>query len=278
MDTPVPPASGTLLHDHPCIKCSYNLIGLSTTGVCPECGTDVARSLRGDLLFDSSPAYVATLHRGALLIIGAIITSIVIAVFTMIMAFVYRGMDGGVEIVINLTQCALTMVSLYGYWCFSEPDPGQLSTNLGEKPRRFMRISILCAAGSMLLMTGMQVFLIASGMKNSLQSPMGPNAPGFWTALILVLAVSLIGLAAWLVQFIATMRYSQWLAPRLPNEKLHNRAKLYIWLLPVIYLVGLCLVGLGPLVAMVLYILFFNTIRSNLADIMQKQRAAGVYG
>ena len=44
------PALPALASDLACRKCGYHLRGLPTNGMCPECGTPVAISLRGPLL------------------------------------------------------------------------------------------------------------------------------------------------------------------------------------------------------------------------------------
>ena len=55
-----------LLEDLLCNHCGYNLRGLLSEGRCPECGTEVARSLRGDLLVAADPAWLERLIRGHL--------------------------------------------------------------------------------------------------------------------------------------------------------------------------------------------------------------------
>ncbi|MCH8209871.1 MAG: hypothetical protein IIB99_00725 [Planctomycetes bacterium] len=47
-----------------CITCGYDLRSLPTEESCPECGTPIELSLRGDLLSQSDPAWVARLARG----------------------------------------------------------------------------------------------------------------------------------------------------------------------------------------------------------------------
>ena len=48
--------NGRILEDDlACVACSYNLRGLSPDGACPECGTTVERSTRGNLLRFSDP-------------------------------------------------------------------------------------------------------------------------------------------------------------------------------------------------------------------------------
>lgn len=51
-----------------CVTCGYALRGLDHDGMCPECGTPIERSLRGDLLAGAAPAWLATVTRGATLI------------------------------------------------------------------------------------------------------------------------------------------------------------------------------------------------------------------
>jgi hypothetical protein len=61
---PTPPPPPTVLGDLPCRKCSYNLRTLPTTGVCPECGTPVAESIRSDRLADADPHWLRTIRLG----------------------------------------------------------------------------------------------------------------------------------------------------------------------------------------------------------------------
>ncbi|UCC31092.1 MAG: hypothetical protein JSU86_02210 [Phycisphaerales bacterium] len=56
-----------------CIHCGYNLRGLSPGGRCPECGTPIGQSLRGDLLSSADPEWLARIHRGQLYIAVGIV-------------------------------------------------------------------------------------------------------------------------------------------------------------------------------------------------------------
>ena len=69
-------ADGNLAADRACVRCGYNLRGLPRAGVCPECSTPVADSLRTKILKYSSPEYLAKLHRGVFLVQTAIIIQI----------------------------------------------------------------------------------------------------------------------------------------------------------------------------------------------------------
>lgn len=48
----------------PCLRCAYPLPDLSPAAVCPECGTPVEHTLRGDRLAAADPAYLDQVLRG----------------------------------------------------------------------------------------------------------------------------------------------------------------------------------------------------------------------
>ena len=51
--------------DTECIHCGYNLRGLTNEGRCPECGSPVDDSLRGNLLRHADPDWLDRLRFGA---------------------------------------------------------------------------------------------------------------------------------------------------------------------------------------------------------------------
>ncbi|MFM9957968.1 MAG: hypothetical protein ACKVZJ_07815 [Phycisphaerales bacterium] len=246
-----------------CITCSYELMGLPTTGVCPECGTGVALSLRDNLLVNSSPTYLATIHKGVFLIQTGIIVMIVGFILMMIVGFSATifgaarpgGGAGGfnpatVALVIMAGIAALTiiptLIGLFGWYKFSEPDPRASELDRGEKPRRIVRTTVIVEV----------ILVIASQVTSvSLQVMSGwGTGPGVGIGLtILLVALTVSYYIAIAVRFFASMLYIRWLAPRVPNEKAFNRAKQFMWLGPLLCTVGALACYIGPLVALVLY-------------------------
>jgi predicted RNA-binding Zn-ribbon protein involved in translation (DUF1610 family) len=47
-----------------CVTCGYALRGLDAASKCPECGTEIARSLQTDSLSDADPGWVANMNGG----------------------------------------------------------------------------------------------------------------------------------------------------------------------------------------------------------------------
>ena len=73
-----------IAEDRPCIKCSYNLKGLTSRDRCPECGTPVrarVASVRQSGMIEADPAYVRQVRNGMWYVIGsgagAFVTAIV---------------------------------------------------------------------------------------------------------------------------------------------------------------------------------------------------------
>ena len=70
-----------------CVRCRYDLYGLSRDGLCPECGTSVERSLCLDRLSLADPAWLARLARGQMLItcgLCLLVLGMILAVFSLV--------------------------------------------------------------------------------------------------------------------------------------------------------------------------------------------------
>src|SRR5688572_1575750 len=117
--------------DLPCHKCGYNLRGLALDGRCPECGTPVGTSARGELLRYADPAWVAKLVRGLRLILWGVLAAIVAAaggtcVFGETLLAEIVGFAGG-------------LVNVYGAWLLTEPNPGSFGEDHTVTARKIVR-------------------------------------------------------------------------------------------------------------------------------------------
>lgn len=194
---------GMLAEDLPCRKCSYNLRGLSPEGRCPECGTAVGLSTLGDLLRYADPNWIRTVARGITIILW------------MILASVLLGCLGGTLLATEGLQQALSiglgLVSFYGVWLMTEPDP----SGLGEDPtitaRKVIRFALLVGIGA-------QVLTLATEQL---------SPPG---AVLIVFAV--LGVIATLIGLVgefAKFTYYEYLLRRVPDPKLAGRARFLKW-------------------------------------------------
>lgn len=251
--------------DVPCLRCGYNLRGLTPQGVCPECGTPIARALRGNLLIYSAPEYVAKLHHGLLCILLAIITLLgggFLLFATMLCIEIgfpeLQWLSSVLANVAILGSVGLSVLSLVGWWLFSTPDQAIVGRDTGDTPRKLLRIAVVLTAVVLMI--------------DAVGTLMMYQYVGF---AVLEIIGRLIGWAAWLVQVFASLLYVQWLANRLPNQKIAYLAGTYLWLLPLVYVLGFCVFFIGPLVATILYFILLNDVRVNIRRIWQEMVSEG---
>jgi hypothetical protein len=160
----------------------------------------------------------------------------------------------------SLAVIGLSILSVVGWWLFSTPDEAIMGHDTGDKPRKILRICVIIAA----------IMIVVDAVAQRLLY----QYVGFYA---LVELGSLLGWLAWIVQFFVSLLYIQWLATRIPDAGIVRTATLYLWLLPLIYIVGFCVFLIGPLVATIMYLLLLYNLRVRLREIqwwMRKQEAS----
>lgn len=249
--------------DVACVGCGYNLRGLEPGGKCPECGLDISRSLHGDQLVYSSGEYLAALCRGIRLIFVALIARVLIIVVGIVVGLLIGinadSISPGVESLVMglaaLADAAVAIVLIVGWWLFSTPDPSITSANTGDTARKFVRITVLISGVAGILNSTGETYQV------TVASPL----------VFLAAALAIIVLVAWVVSFFASMIYIRWLAKRIPSERVDKRAKLLMWLGPVLMTIGMLCIGLGPLVAVILYIILIYRMRLDILAVQAEQ-------
>jgi hypothetical protein len=269
---PTSAAGAVLAEDRACVQCGYNLRGLPYAGKCPECGIPVQDSLRGILLQFASSEYLAKLNQGLSLVLNGILLMIILNVLSF---FVGATGAGGSQIVLAIAGLQLlpSIMILLGYWKYTEPDPGFVGTELPGAARKIMRITVVVQAICTALGFVVQIVLLSSVTA-------GVATPGNNAAIAiggLVLLVSLASIAAWGVQFFATMKYTGWIATRVPDALIMKRARTYMWLLPLIGIVGIIVI-IGPLIALVLYWNLLDRLRKHVKSIRGTGAPAALKG
>lgn len=254
--------------DRACVACSYNLRGLPVLGICPECGHPVMDSLRGILLEFASRDYLAKVGSGLSLVLNGILLMIVMRVLEffgrMVLSAVGVRLEG-LSLLVSVIGLGVSAMILFGYFRYSEPDPGFAGSESPDSARRVLRVAVIIQAAAALIEFLMQVVL--------------------WATTITSLAVSLLSTAAvvfsliaWVVQFFAVMRYTEWLAKRVPDHFVVARTRRYRWLLPLISVVGAVAMMLGPLLALVLYWNLLHRVRIHTRSILKTGRPAKLRG
>ncbi len=239
--------SDTVDDDVICLQCGYNVRGLPRGGRCPECGTPIKRSLQGNLLRYSSPAYLATLNRGVLLILAAIAAQVICVVggWILIAWLTAKGWTDVArvsELLLSTASTGVSVVSLIGWWLFSAPDPAFVGSGGGTTARKVVRATVVAAA----VLTAMVT------VADTLATSIAPSGTAAGDILLGVVQA---------VKFFAAMLYLRWLAHRFSNVVFDARARLLMWLCPLLVTVGTLFCFVGPIIALVLYWNLLNWVR-----------------
>ncbi len=265
-------ALGVVEEDRPCLRCGYSLRGLSLTGACPECATPVESSLRGPLLEYSSAEYVASLHRGVFLVeLGLAIG--IFGVLAMVVGTVGLAVMGAgappawLPWLMGVGSVALTMLGLAGWWLLSTPDPAFVGQNNGTTARQVLRVTLVIAAASAVASLFTEV---AVGGTRGMGPGPGTTASPLTALVLLAMVVQVGAMIAWVVQFFAAMQYLRWLGPRIPDATITDRARRYMWLLPLIYVLGFICLMIGPLIALLMYIRLLDNLRTGLRSVRRR--------
>lgn len=254
-----------------CIKCAYALDGLPNDGQCPECATSIELSLREPTLANADPAYVLKLRSGLSMVLNGILLMIVVMLGSTIGMVAMGAMGVGVGnagLVIQVLNLIVSAIILLGYWKYTEPDPSQVALETTKSARTIIRWTVL-------LQAGIAVFELFAEFVPRVAPSMGTGTPGAALQGIRVV-LSITNFVLWAVQFFAVMRYTRWVATRVPDYFIVRRTKKYMWLLPVLYIPGMLLIGLGPLIALVLYWNLLDRLRKHVKAIIKTGHPAAL--
>jgi MFS family permease len=171
-----------------------------------------------------------------------------------------------------------TLMSVFGWYWFTEQDPGVGLKDKADKHRRIVRITAIangiCGIGGAIFGV-LGIGYTQSLMTRGAAGPSGPAfSPAMYTLIALSMLLSLAVFVLWAVQIIASLNYMAWLASRVPDQPLREKALRYRWVLPLIFVVGYVCIGLGPIIALILYYNLINQMRIIVRNI-RDQRGYG---
>ncbi len=250
-----------------CAGCGYSLEGLPIGGNCPECGMPVERSLRGPMLRFAGVDYLKSLHWGVCLVLIANILTILVFVLGFLgqvgLAAAKVNKNQWFDAATELFGLVPTVTGLVGYWLFTTPDAALQHAEqpaTARKVVRAMTVVQLCASLLGAVATLVAVPAISAGV--------GPAAQ------VASKSFAFVAMVAWGTAFFAVMLYVKWLAMRVPDAEMMDRTKMYMWLLPLLAIPGCVLCFLGPIAAMILYIILFDQVRGRLKEALAEASEA----
>lgn len=220
-------------YDVACIFCGYNLRGLLPTGRCPECGSPIADSIRGDFLKFADPAWLDKLRLGTSLKLWNILVAIL------------AGLAGGLLAVLTGLSALVPLVAMIagvlGLWATFLITTQEPRISLQEDPITLRKVIRTCALAA----------FVGSIIQQGVSA--GPGASlGSASVLIAVLG-GILGLAGVVAMFGELVYYRRF-ALRIPDAKLARSTRILLWAIPVtvgaVVLFGVIAVFAGGLVVM----------------------------
>jgi len=290
--SPVPDIPPIVIDSRPCLSCGYDLKGLASAGVCPECNSPVIRSLYGNLLRYASLDYLKTLKQGCLIVELSFAASIILGGLGIAMAAASSFLVGFAragEFLSAGAEALAAAISLVGWWIFTTPDPGLLGEDAGTNSRKVLRFALIggalfaLAKFSLTFAPGFSqaardVAFSGVGTSGTTSGTPGNNT-GFITfggtsavfgpgisvwPMILLGGVSIINLGFTITKFFASMYYLRGIVRRMPDPALEVHVRRFMWTGPLLVTVGLLLCGTGPIIAFVLNWVIIDKVRQRL--------------
>lgn len=165
MDDAIEPGQA-IAHDVPCVNCGYNLRGLGRSQVCPECGETIERSLRGDWIWFSDPAWLRRMRAGTRWLFWVIVVVFVLRITSRVLIQFGISQLGPLSSNSAITwvfvgvNAVAALLRLPGLWLVTIAEPGRSRDARGAVARRVARVGMLGA--EVLSVLALPVWFIAN--------------------------------------------------------------------------------------------------------------------
>ncbi len=199
----------------PCIHCGYNLRGLLSDGICPECSQAIAASLQGDLLRFAEPVWLKRVVFGVWLTLFSYlgIFVIVLVVTALPWAWALGWWVGTVAMV------ASSLLTVWATFCITAQEP---RLSLSEDPVLLRRLVRICA-----VVSATRKIIDDVGM-----IPLPQTVRQ---------VIEIAGAFAAVVMMFGLLVYLRRFGRRIPGKKLAGSASTLLWVLPASLLMRLVL-------------------------------------
>ncbi|MDO8629812.1 MAG: hypothetical protein Q7R41_04905 [Phycisphaerales bacterium] len=209
----IPQATPTAIdYDIACIFCGYNLRGLVPTGRCPECGSNIADSNRGDLLKFADPAWLDKIRFGTSLKLWNILLALLAGLAGAILVLL-----AGLSAFIPLMGLAAGAVGLWATFLITTQEP---RISLHEDPVTLRKVIRTCALAAFIGSIIQQAVTAGRGLAFGQVDKL---VAGFGAVL---------GLAGVVVMF-GELVYFRRFALRIPDARLARSTRILLWAMPI---------------------------------------------
>lgn len=255
---------GVVTQEVACRGCGYNLQRFSLAQVCPECGWPVARSVQGEALLYTPPAYLRTVRSSITIIIAALMVDVVSTFGVVILDTINEmfSMQWNLE-PLHIASHALSflanVVTVWGFWRFTTPDPTLSRTEQRTSAYWILRIATVAAA-----LGGFVETVFATLARAGTYTPTG----------VIEILMTVFGVAVYLLTaawISAAMHFVSEIAVRVPDATLAYRTRVMVWLSWVLMLPGMLACFIGPIACVVYTFIALIQLREHIGQILRQQ-------
>jgi len=216
------------------------------------------------LLSESHPRYVGAMRDGAVFVlfalavnilasIGLFIAGLLMGVSTPFMGAPSSDTFALIDMIHAVVVLVASAAGVIGWWWLTTRDPQEREHGVPSRSRSLARTTLVVQT---LAFIGMTAGPIAIGFLIP-DNPSEAQTRQIAGALALV---SLVFLFSMLVKFFATMTYLRWLAPRIPDETLEEKAASFMWVGPFLVIAPSIVTVLVALTGMPLLFIGFTLV------------------
>lgn len=273
-DSSLTTLGGLVRFDMPCISCGYNLRSLDMRGICPECATQVAKSLDGFTMQTAPREYVALLHKGLVWTMWGIIATMLLMLGSFVLGAMLaaRGLPaGGTRTVMSFGNIAGVGVTIatacisLGIWWLTAQERSDRPFAPLHTPRLLARggaivialLGVWTLVSQLFMQQGMvQLQTVMQNFKGQATQAQRGGAPPvdailailnnlpYRSVASLVISSVLLNIA-WCIAVMACMAYCRWVSRRLRDAKLVKLCTIVFWGTPVVFVLFGC-TGFAP--------------------------------
>lgn len=227
-----------------CILCDYDLAGLSSSGLCPECACPIQDSITPVVLASCKPDYLKRLRTGVVVVELAVAFLIVQS----LLAMFYLGTAANIAglkptpiyaVILLYLLPVSSVIQTVGWWFLTAIDPCCPATSFAPKSCQLVRMSQIITV----------VIFIAQAI---LYAWLKQNE------------ILLAGAVAFVVRYCFEANYIVKLAALIQNAEIKQRAEGLQVAGPVFLTLGSFCVGIGPFIVLAMYLSALELIRKDL--------------
>jgi len=215
-----PAPAEVLQEDRACARCGYNLRGLRSDGMCPECGAPIQHSLQGNMLKFADGGWLEKVKLGIALKLWNVLFGLIAGAVTLVTTKLFPNAAPFIVVVISILG---TILGITAAWLLTAPEP---NIAVAEDPMSLRRVVRVCA-----VIGGLGGFVqqaVSPGTMPTTPMTASSTVPPATFAIVTVIVggvMVIAGVVALFGEFVYLRRFAR----RVPDKKLEDSTTVVMW-------------------------------------------------